>query len=69
VVMEGRHRAVAAAAGDPIPEDLGGTSQPGHLRYPLGEEGKYETTEHVGPALADLASDPDNLSAARSGKR
>ena len=68
VVMEGRHRAVAAAAGDPIPENLGGIpDRPGHLRYPLGDNGSCETTEHRGPALLDLAMDPEKLAAARSG--
>jgi RHS repeat-associated protein len=70
VVMEGRHRAVAAAAGDPIPEHLGGISaHPGHLRYPLGEGGDFETTQNVGPSLLDLAMDPPTLAAARSGKK
>jgi hypothetical protein len=68
VVMEGRHRAVSAAAGDPIPEHLGGIpGEPGHLRYPLGDEGDFETTQNVGPSLLDLAMDPPTLAAARSG--
>jgi RHS repeat-associated protein len=70
VVMEGRHRAVAAAAGDEIPADRGGRpGMPGHLRYPLGEEGNFETTDSAGPSLASLAADPKKLAAARSGKR
>jgi RHS repeat-associated protein len=68
VVMEGRHRAVAAAGGDAIPESLGGIpGKPGHLRYPLGENGSYETTQNVGPSLSSLANDPAKLDAARSG--
>jgi RHS repeat-associated protein len=70
VVQEGRHRAVAAAAGDPIPEDRGGIpGKPGWLRYPLGENGNFQTTPNTGPSLMDLAMDPASLAAARSGKR
>lgn len=69
VVMEGRHRAVSAAAGDTIPEESGGGGSPGTLRYPLGDEGDFKTTDSVGPSLADLAADPEKLAAARSGNR
>lgn len=69
VVFEGRHRAVAAAAGDPIPEHIGGIpGEPGHLRYELGKGDTGDgTTGHVGPPLAKLASNPAKLDAARSG--
>lgn len=72
VVIEGRHRSVSAAANDPIEERLGGIPErPGHLRYPLGRDGAWETVnaQDVGPSLGDMANNPDTLARARSGKR
>ena len=72
VVIEGKHRATSAAAGDQIPEAEGGVpGKPGHLRYQLGRNGAFETVgaEDVGPSLKDMANDPDKLAAARSGKK